>query len=108
MAVPKYKLEILTPAQRELEEIALVHLELAGPDSARKITDRILAALERLRIHPHIGVSCKDKPLRLQGYRMLICGFYLCVYRLIGETILVYHIADSRADYPKLMNDLTP
>jgi len=34
----KYELELLTPAQRELEEIGRVHLEIVGPLSARKIT----------------------------------------------------------------------
>ena len=105
---PKYKLEILMPAQRELEEIALVHLKLVGPDSARKITDRILSSLEKLTRYPNTGVSCDDKPLKLQGYRMLICGHYLCVYRLVGNTIHVCHIADGRSDYPKYMKDLEP
>lgn len=35
------KLVILEPAQRELEEIARLHLNLVGPNSARKITDLI-------------------------------------------------------------------
>jgi hypothetical protein len=30
MRASKYKLEILKPAQHELEEIALIHLELVG------------------------------------------------------------------------------
>lgn len=103
MKALKIKLEILAPAQRELEEIALVHLELAGSNAARKITNRIYNALELLTQYPGMGVSCKDKPLKLQDYRMLVCGYYLCVYRLIGDTVFVYHIADSRSDYPKLM-----
>lgn len=106
MSEKKYRLEILSPAQNELEEIAQVHLVLVGPSSARKITDRIYDALELLRNTPHMGVSCKDKPLKLQGYRMLVCGNYLCIYRLIENTVFVYHIADGRADYPKLMDDL--
>ncbi|MCG9968265.1 type II toxin-antitoxin system RelE/ParE family toxin [Pelotomaculum terephthalicicum JT] len=87
MRKPKYKLELLTPAQRELEEIALVHMELVGVESARKITDRIYNALAHLRSHPNMGIACIDKMLRSEGYRMLICGHYLCIYRLLGETI---------------------
>ena len=41
---------ILEPAQRELEEIAQLHLNLVGPNSARKITDLILDTLSRLEI----------------------------------------------------------
>ena len=101
-----YKLELLAPAQRELEEIARVHLELVGPVSARKITDRIYAALEKLKAHPSLGMSCRDKQLASAGYRMLICGNYLCFYRQIGTVVFVCHIVDGRADYPKLLSDL--
>ena len=102
----KYKLEILTPAQRELEEIAHVHMQLVGPLSAKKITDRIYSALENLEIFPEAGVLCKDKQLAAAGYRMLICGDYLCFYRLISTTVFVYHIVDGRSDYPKMLSDL--
>ncbi len=94
------------PAQREIEEIALLHMELVGLNSARKITNHIYNTLELLRTSPNIGVDCKDKPLRLEGYRMLVCGNYLCIYRLIGDTVFVYHIVDGRMNYPKLMDDL--
>ncbi|MDI9483844.1 MAG: type II toxin-antitoxin system RelE/ParE family toxin [Bacillota bacterium] len=102
----KYELILLPPAQSELEEIALVYLELAGPQSAQEITDRIYAYLEKLQSFPDPGIVCRDKELALQGYRMLICGQYLCFYRIIGKTIFVYHIADGRANYPKLLDRL--
>ncbi len=102
----KYKLELLAPAQRELEEIALVHLELVGLDSARYITDRIFASLEMLKVYPNIGIACRDKQLAAEGYRLLICGHYLCFCRLIANTVFVYHIVDGRADYPRLLSNL--
>ena len=43
------KIEILESAQRELEAIAELHMNLVGPNSARKITDRILDSLWRVR-----------------------------------------------------------
>jgi len=101
-----YKLELLKPAQRELEEIARVHMELVGPISARKITDRIYNALENLKTFQELGVACKEKLLAAAGYRMLICGDHLCFYRLIDSVVYVYHIVDGRADYPKLLSDL--
>lgn len=36
MSAKKFKLEILKPAQLELEEITLIHMELAGVESARQ------------------------------------------------------------------------
>ena len=106
MAQKKYKLEILAPARSEILEIARLHLELVGPVSARKITDRIKESLGRLRAHPFMGTELEDRELRKLGYRRLIVGNYLCFYRLIGDTVFVYHIVDGRSDYPKLLSDL--
>lgn len=102
----KYELLLLTPAQSELEEIGLVYLTLAGEDSARKAIDRIYEALEKLQLYPNSGILFRDKQLASQGYRTLICGNFLCVYRLIGNTIYVYHIVDGRSNYPRLLHNL--
>ena len=102
----KYELKLLDSAQRELEEIALVHFALVGPISARKITDSIYASLEKLKTFPELGIVCRDKQLAAAGYRMLICKNYLCFYRKIGIVVFVYHIVDGRSDYPKLLSDL--
>lgn len=104
--MPTYKLKILTPAQRELEEIAQVYLELAGVDSARKITDQILDSLERLKTYPLSGSLPRDRWLREAGYRLLISGKYIAAYRLIDHTVFVYHIAYGASDYPTLMKDI--
>ena len=101
-----YKLELLTPAQRELEEIALVYLELAGADSARKITNQILDSLERLKTYPLSGSVPRDRWLRETGFRLVISGKFIAVYRLIDSTVYVYHIAHGATDYPKLMKEI--
>jgi len=106
MSASKYKLKILKLAQHELEEIALIHMELVGTESARRVTDRIHNALQKLQSHPHMGVLCSNKLLPLEDYRMLICDHYLCIYRLIDQTVYVYHIVDGRTNYPRLLEDL--
>ncbi len=104
----EYKLQYLEPALHDIEEIAHIHLALVGPDSAERITNRIHSAINHLSVSPEMGVKCKDKLLRLQGYHMLVCGNYLCFYRLVGDTVIVAHIVDGRSDYPKHMTDLEP
>ena len=86
------KIEILESAQRELEAIAELHMNLVGPNSARKITDRILDSLSRLERFPLSGSLPRDAELLKSGYRYVIAGQYLCVYRLIVDTVFVYHI----------------
>ena len=96
------KIEILESAQRELEAIAELHMNLVGPNSARKITDRILDSLSRLERFP----LPRDAELLKSGYRYVIAGQYLCVYRLIVDTVFVYHIVHGASNYPVLFKRL--
>ena len=100
------KLVILEPAQQELEEIARLHKKLSGPTSARRITDLILDTLSRLELFPLSGHIPQDRELRITGYRYVIAGKYICVYRLLGETVFVFHIAHGARNYPALFRQL--
>ena len=102
MAEKTYAVRILDPAQGELEEIAQLYLSLSGVQSARKITDKIYDALEQLTGFPLSGPSMRETELRNLGYRFLVAEKYIIIYRLIGDTIDVYHIFDRRSDYPTL------
>ena len=99
-------LVILEPAQWELEEIAQLHKNLVGPNSARNITNLILDTLSRLERFPLSGHIPWDKELRTMGYRYVIAGKYICMYRLIAETVYVYHIAHGASNYPTLFKKL--
>ena len=98
----KFKVELLAPAWQELDEIATYHLQMVGANSARKITDKILDSLDRLEDFPLSCTHVPDDELKIQDYRMLICGKYLCIYRLIGEMVFVYHIVNGATEYSKL------
>ena len=100
------ELVILESAQRELEEIARLHLNLVGPNAARNITDLILDTLSRLELFPLSGPVPRDKELRNGGYRYVVAGKYICVYRLIAGTVYVYHIAHGASNYPALFKRL--
>lgn len=100
------KLVILEPAQQELEEIAQLHLNLVGPESAARIVNEILDTLQRLEQFPQSGHVPRDRFLRQSGYRLVIAGKYICVYRCMGDEALVYHIAHGARDYPCLFKTL--
>lgn len=97
-----YRIELLASAWEELDYIADVHLSLVGVRSAQKITDKILNTIELPADNPYLGVEPKYPKISEQGFRMLICGNYLCFYKVGVDTIKVYHIADGRKDYPNL------
>ena len=100
-----WKIEILPPAQAELEEIARVHMALSGPQSARRITDRIYAAMQQLSTFPLSGPAIRDAQLQAGGYRYILAEKYLLIYRLAGDTVVIYHIAHGATDYPRLFRD---
>ena len=100
--VSSYKVELLASAWLELDAIADYHMEVVGPNSARKITEQILGDLERLERFP---LSCPLAPYRELaelGYRILVSGKYVCINKLIGDTVYVYHVAAAATNYPAL------
>ena len=98
----KLKVELLPQAWEELDVIADYYLKTVGIDSAKKITDKILNSLKRLEDMPFSGSYIRDEYLKLMGYRVIICGDYLCFYRVIGDTVYIYHIANGKTNYLKL------
>ena len=102
MAEEPFEIEILAPAQNELEDIGRLYLTLVGAESAKKITDKIYDALEQLTRFPLSGPPMRDAELRSLGYRFIVAGKYIAIYRLISGTVVVYHIFDGRSDYPTL------
>lgn len=100
------KLVILESAQMDLESIAQVHMNLAGPNSARKITDSIYHSLSRLEQFPLPGFTPHDRELRNKGYRLVVSGNYICIYRPIADKVFVYHIAHGASNYPVLFKRL--
>ena len=97
-----YKVELLTPAWLDLDAIADYHLQEVGPDSARRITTKILDSLERLRTFPLSCPLVPYKELAEQGFRMLVCDKYLCIYKLNGNIVYVHHIVAAAINYPAL------
>jgi len=100
--MPKFRVEILDPAKNDINQIAQYHLTAVGPKSASKITDKLLDSIEELGDYPMIGAEHPDSDLSKRGYRKLVCGEYVCVYRIIDNTVYIYHVVHGATDYPKL------
>ena len=49
--------------------------------------DKLADTLSRLEMFPLSGHIPQDKELRNGGYHYVIAGKYICVYRLIAETV---------------------
>jgi len=97
-----YRVEILPTAWEDLKHIEDYYLIQFDVDTALKVSDNILNAVERLELFPESGSLTPDKWLNEMGYRMVICEKHVAIYRKIGEIVYVYHIADTQTEYTKL------
>ena len=97
-----FKVEILPTAWEGLKRIEDWYLIRFDIETALKVSDHILDAIERLERFPDSGSLTPDKWLNDMGYRMVICEKHVAIYRMITETVFVYHIADTQTEYTKL------
>ena len=97
-----YNVEILPSAWEDLKSIEDYYAIQFDVDTAIKVSDSILDAIERLESFPDSGSMTTDPWLNNQGYRMIICKKHVAIYRKISETIFIYHIADTQTQYNRL------
>lgn len=85
---------------RDLQEIEdYITYQLRNRDSASEVTDGLLLATDALKNFPERG-----KPLYLPdgtytGYRAVIVGNYMAVYRVFGSEIQVARAVHTSQDY---------
>lgn len=89
---------LLSSAWEDLSDIADYQISYAGPDAAEAVTDGVLDTIALLETMPLLGPLHHDPVLQVQGYRKLLCGQYVCVYRVLDGVPTVYRIFYSRRD----------
>ncbi len=97
-----YKVEILPTAWEDLKQIEDWYLVQFDAETALKVSDSILDAIEQLELLPDSGSLTPDEWLNQKGYRMLICKKHVITYKQVKSKIYVYHIADTQTKYTKL------
>ena len=98
----KYSVEILSSAWEDLKKIEDYYVLQFDVQTAIKVSNNILDVIERLEQFPDSGSLTPDEWLNEQGYRMVICKKHIAIYRVMKETVFVYHIADTQTEYTKL------
>jgi toxin ParE1/3/4 len=92
-------------AEQDLEDIYDYISASGSPQNADYILDRLLEVTENLTTFPERG--SQQKELRLLGfkeYRQAFFNSYRTIYRVIGEQVVVYVIADGRHDMQTLLS----
>ena len=98
----KYKVEILPVAWEDLKKIEDWYFINFDVETAIKVSDHILDGIERLGDFLDSGSRAPDDWLNEQGYRMMISGKHVSIYRVVKDIVYIYHIADTRTEYTKL------
>lgn len=98
-----YNVEILPSAWEDLKSIEDYYAIQFDVDTAIKVSDSILDAIEHLESFPDSGSMTPDPWLNEQGYRMIICKKHVAIYRVIAQSVYIYHIADTQTEYNKLL-----
>ena len=65
----------------------------------------LMKSIERLQMFPKSAHLIRDEKLSSEGYRILISGEYICIYRVINKIVYIYHIANGRTEYKNLIKD---
>jgi toxin ParE1/3/4 len=91
-------------AVRDLEELHKYITEHDGPEKADYVLDRIEAAMDGLSEFPERGSYPKELlSLDIREYREVLFKPYRLIYRVIGEAVYIYLIADGRRDMQSLL-----
>ncbi len=84
------------------EKVLQAEEERLSGAKTKSVSEARKALEERLEQFPGSGALTPDAWLNARGYRMVICGKHAAIYRVIGRSVLVYHIADTQTNYTKL------
>lgn len=93
------KIEWLFEAQNEYRDLLLYYKNKLGARYARAFSEKILSAVEQLEQFPQIGVLRRDTLMGKHGFRAMFIDQYVCVYKIEGDTVYIYHLADARKNY---------
>ena len=100
----KYSVEIFPKAVEDLDNIFRYYLEESQKHSvAVKVTDEIESAIMSLEEYPKANPLSRDKRLAQNGYRKLIIGNYIALYKIDDKKKLVSvaHVFHGMMDYIK-------
>lgn len=93
------KIEWLYEAQREFAELLSYYRYQVGLEAARIFSAKILSAIDNLAHFPEMGVLKQDIRMGKYGFRALFIAQYVCIYKIAGDCVYIYHIADARKNY---------
>lgn len=103
-AAARFQVLLTEGAEQDLESI---HDYISGFDcviNANKVLDALMDVMESLSDHPECGSYPKELvSLGIKEYRQTLFKPYRVIYRVTGQQVIIYLIADGRRDTQSLL-----
>ena len=100
----KYDVLLTEGAEQDLESIYDYIAEFDCKANADYVLDRLLEVVESLTAFPERGAYPKElAALGIRDYRQTVFKPYRVIYRVIGQRVYIYVIADGRRDIQSLL-----
>ncbi len=104
MSPLRFQVLLTEGAERDLEALYGYIAEFDQPANADHVLDRLLQAVESLETFPERGAYPKELiALGIREYRQTAFKPYRVIYRVLGQQVFVYLIADGRRDMQSLL-----
>jgi toxin ParE1/3/4 len=104
MAGRKYEVLLTQGAEQDLESIHDYIAEFDCKANADHVLDRLLDVVDSLTAFPERGAYPKELiALGIRDYRQTAFKPYRVIYRVTGQKVYIYLIADGRRDMQSLL-----
>ncbi|OOG22832.1 plasmid stabilization protein [Thioalkalivibrio denitrificans] len=91
-------------AERDLETLYDYLLEFDSRQAADHVLDRLLTVADSLADNPERGTHPRELlHLGIREYRQVSFKPYRVIYRVLGDRVVIYLIADGRRDMQTLL-----
>lgn len=105
MTAPAFEVLITEGAEQDLEALFDYIAEHDRRANAEYVLDELMTVIESLRSHPERGAYPRElQALGMREYRQLHFKPYRVIYRIVGQQVYIYLIADGRRDMVSLLN----
>jgi toxin ParE1/3/4 len=104
MTGAQYSVLITKGAEQDLESTYDYIAEFDSPTSADHVLDRLMKAVGGLSTFPERGKYPKELlALGIKEYRQTFFKPYHLIYRILGQQVYIFLIADGRRDMQSLL-----
>lgn len=100
----RYEVLLTRGAEQDLEALYDYIAQFDSVASANYVLDQLVATVEGLAVFPERGGYPRELlALGMREYRQTTFKPYRIIYRVLGQQVVIYLIADGRRDMQRLL-----